>query len=140
MRHYFPALTIEVKSPGSSPVNNKINISGHPLQKIDEAEKAINVGNLEDASVMLYQAIEAAMVQLAKSKGLPHADHDDLFRLARSLDDERGTNGSHWVRFEAARGMYDNARLHFLDLEETLMAPQRAREFVAALEEFHAAA
>ena len=121
-------------------MNNNSNIPGHPLQKIDEAEKAISVGNLEDASVMLYQAIEAAMVQLAKSKGLPHEDHDDLFRLAMSLDDEQGTSGSHWVRFEAARGMYDNARLHFLGLEETLMAPQRAREFIAALEEFHAVA
>ena len=121
-------------------MTNKINMPGHPLQEIDEAEKAINAGNLEGGSVMLYQAIETAMVQLAKNRGLPHEDHDDLFRLAMSLDDEHGTTGSHWVRFEAARGMYDNARLHFLDLEETLMTPQRAREFIAALEGFHATA
>ena len=119
-------------------MNNIINMPGYPLQQVDEAEKAISDGNLETASVMMYGAIEAALVQLAKSKGLPHKDHDDLFRLAMSLDNENGTTGSHWVRFEAARGMYDNARLHFLDLEETLMAPQRAIEFISALAEVQA--
>lgn len=83
-------------------MNNKINTSAHLLLKVDEAEKAINDGTLERASVMLYQAIEAAMVRLAKNKGQPHEGHDDLFRLAMSLDDEHGTTGSHWVRFGAA--------------------------------------
>lgn len=120
-------------------MNESFKMSGYPLQQVAEAERAIAAGNLEAASKMLYLAIEAAMVQLAKSKGLPHENHDDLFRLAMSLDDECGTGDSHWVQFEAARGMYDNARLHFLDLDETLMTPQRAKEFISGLSEFQAA-
>ena len=120
-------------------MNERFNMYSYPFQQVDEAEKAIVAGNLEAASKMLYLAIEAAMVQLAKSKGLPHKDHDDLFRLAMSLDAQSGTGDSHWLQFEAARGMYDNARLHFLDLDETLMAPQRAREFISGLAEFHTA-
>ena len=36
--------------------------------------------------------------------------------------------------------MYDNAQLHFLDVEETLMSPDNARQFILALQEFYAAA
>ena len=36
------------------------------------------------------------------------------------------------MRFEAARAMYDNLQLRFLDVEETSMSPENARMFVAA--------
>ena len=108
--------------------------------QVDEAEKAISAGNPEDAGLMMYQAIETAMIGLAQSRNLPHADHNDLLSLAMALDEEHGTQGSHFVRFEAARAMYDNAQLHFLDIEETLMAPDNAREFIQRLEEHRAAA
>ena len=88
----------------------------------------------------MYQAVETAMIGLAQVRNLPHTDHDDLLRLARSLDEEHGTAGSHFVRFEAARAMHDNAQLHFLDVEETLMSPENAREFIRSLEEYRAAA
>ena len=51
-------------------------------------------------------------------------------RLAMALDEEHGTPCSHFVRFEAARAMYDNSQLHFLDVEETLMSPENAREMI----------
>ena len=108
--------------------------------QVDEAEKAIEAGNLEEAGLMMYQAVETAMIGLAQVRNLPHTDHDDLLRLARSLDEEHGTAGSHFVRFEAARAMHDNAQLHFLNVEETLMSPENAREFIRSLEEYRAAA
>ena len=116
------------------------NAADYLSWQVDEAEKAIGAGNFEDAGLMMYQAIETAMIGLAQARDLPHDDHDDLLRLAMSLDEERGTPGSHFVRFEAARGMYDNSQLHFLDVEETLMSPDNAREFIRSLEEYRAAA
>ena len=113
---------------------------GHPVWQVDEAERAISAGKLEEAGLMMYQAIETAMIQLAKVRNLPHADHNDLLSLAMSLDEELGTKGSHFVRFEAARAMYDNAQLHFLDTEDTLMSPENAREFIGILQEYHTAA
>ena len=104
------------------------------------AGKAISAGNLEDAGLMMYNAIESTMIRLAQARNLPHADHGDLLHLAIALDEECGLAGSHLVRFEAARAMYDNAELRYLDIEETLMAPDNAREFIRALEEFRAAA
>ena len=83
---------------------------------------------------MMYQAVETAMIGLAQVRNLSHTDHDDLLRLARSLDEEHGTAGSHFVRFESARAMHDNAQLHFLDVEETLMSPENARAFIRSLE------
>jgi hypothetical protein len=108
--------------------------------QVNEAEKAIGAGNLEEAGLMMYQAVKTAMIGLAQVRNLPHTDHDDLLRLARSLDEEHGTAGSHFVRFEAARAMHDNAQLHFLNVEETLMSPENAREFIRSLEEYRAAA
>ena len=78
-------------------------------------------------------------LQLAQGRNLPHADHDDLMRLAIALDEEQGTPGSHFVRFEAARAMYDNGQMNFLDLEETLMSPENARELIRCLSEYHTA-
>ena len=114
--------------------------SNYPLWQVDQAEKAISAGNLEDAGLMMYSAIEATMIGLAQHRNLPHVDHDDLLRLAITLDEEHGTEGSHFVRFEAARAMYDNLHLRFLDVEETLMSPANARMFVACLQDYYAAA
>ena len=114
--------------------------ANYMARQVDEAEKAIVAGNLEGAGLMMYEAIESAMINLAQVRDLPHANHSDLISLAMSLDEECGTPGSHFVRFEAARAMYDNAQLHFLDTEETLMAPENARSFIACLEAYHAAA
>ena len=108
--------------------------------QVDEAEKAIGSGNLEEAGLIMYQAVEAAMIGLAKVRNLPHEEYDDLLRLAGQLDEERGTPHSHTVPLLAARAMFDNARLHFLDVEETLMSPHNARQFILALQEFYAAA
>ena len=36
--------------------------------------------------------------------------------------------------------MYDNAMMEFLDIEETLMPPDNARQFISALWEFYKAA
>ena len=105
--------------------------------QVDKAVKAIEAGNLEEAGLMTYSAIETAMIGLAQARNLPHAD---LMHLAMALDKEHGTPGSHFVRFEAARAMYDNAQLRFLDLEETLKSPENARRFIASLEDFRAAA
>ena len=116
------------------------NKSGHLLRQVDEAEKAISAGNLEDASLLMYEAVKTAMVRLAKDRNLPHTDDDDLMRLAIDLDKEHGTNRSHFVRFEAARGMFDNSQLNFLDLEDTLMVPENAREFISRLEGYQIAA
>ena len=33
--------------------------------QVDEAEKAIKAGNLEEAGLMMYQAVETAMIGLA---------------------------------------------------------------------------
>ena len=82
---------------------------------------------------MMYSAIELAMISLAQRRNLPHADHDDLLRLAITLDDEHGPKWSHFVRFETASAMYDNFHLRFLDIEETLMSPENARDFVSFL-------
>ncbi len=111
-----------------------------PLWQVDQAEKAIGAGNLEDAGLMMYNAIETAMIGLAQARKLPHADHDDLLRLAGQLDEERGTPHSYTVSLLAARAMYDNAQFHFLDVEETLMSPDNARQFILALREFYEAA
>ena len=89
---------------------------------------------------MMCQAVETAMVGLAQVRNLPYAEHDDLLRLARSLDEEHGTAGSHFVRFEAARAMRDNAPAALPGREETLMSPENAREFIRSLEEYRAAA
>ena len=113
--------------------------ANYMARQVDEAEKAIEAGNLEEAGVMMYNAIEMAMIQLAHGRNLPHADQDDLMRLAMALDEEHGTPGSHFVRFEAARAMYDNGQMNFLDLEETLMSPGNARELIRCLSEYHAA-
>ena len=110
------------------------------FRQVDEAEKAIGTGNLEEAGLMMYRAVENAMVGLAKVRNLPHEEYDDLLRLAGQLDEEHGTPHSHTVPLLAARAMYDNAQLHFLDMEETLMSPDNARQFILALQEFHAAA
>ena len=112
----------------------------YPLRQVDQAEKAIGAGNLEDAGLMMYNAIETVMIGLAQARKLPHADHDDLLRLAGQLDEERGTPHSHTVSLLAARAMYNNAQLHFLDVEETLMSPENARQFILSLREFYAAA
>ena len=114
--------------------------SNYPMWQVDQAEKAIGTGNLEDAGLMMYSAIETTMIGLAQRRNLPHADHDDLLRLAITLDEEHGPEGSHFVRFEAARAMYDNFHLRFLGIEEALMSPKNAREFVTCLQEYYAAA
>ena len=108
--------------------------SKSPLHQVEDAEISIDAGDLEEASLKLYQAIETAMVLLAKSRSLPHEDHHDLHHLAVRLDEEQGTPDVHFVRFEAARAMYENIQWRFLDLEETLMSPKDAREFIAMLE------
>ena len=128
------------RSPGNGLMDKIIETSNDPMWQVDQAEKAISAGNLEDASLMMYSAIEMAMTGLAQSRNLPHADHDDLLRLAITLDEEHGPEWSHFVRFEAARAMYDNFNLRFLDIEETLMSPENAREFVSCLQEYRAAA
>ena len=97
--------------------------SNYPLWPVDQAEKAISAGNIEDAGLMMYSAIETTMIGLAQRRNLPHEDHDALLRLAIALDEEHGSEGSHFVRFEAARAMYDNFHMRFLDIEETLMSP-----------------
>ena len=121
-------------------MQTRSDTDGYLAWKVDEAEKAISAGNLEDASLLMYQAIETAMVGLAQGRNLPHEGHNDLLSLAMALDEEHGTAGSHFVRFEAARAMYDNAQLHFLDVEDTLMSPENAREFIGILQEYRAAA
>ena len=88
----------------------------------------------------MYQAIKTAMIGLAKGRNLPHEHHNDLLMLAMALDKEHGTPRSHFVRFEAARAMSDNTQLHFLDVEDTLMFPENAREFIRILQEYRAAA
>ena len=108
--------------------------------QVDEAEKAIGAGNLEEAGLMMYRAVETAMIGLAKIRNMPHEDYDDLLRLAGQLDEEHGTPHSHTVPLLAARAMYDNAQFNFLDVEETLMTPDNARQFILALQEFYAAA
>ena len=118
-------------------VNNK---SGHLLLRVAEAEKAISDGDFERASLLMYEAIRAAMARLAKERNLPYNNDDDLLHLAKALDKEHGTNRSHFVRFEAARGMFDNSQLNFLGLEDTLMAPENAREFISRLGEYQIAA
>ena len=110
------------------------------LWQVDEAEKAIGAGNLEEAGLMMYQAVKTAMTRLAMVRNLPHEEYDDLLRLAGQLDKEQGTPHSHTVPLLAARAMYDNAQLNFLDVEETLMSPDNARRFIKALQEFYAAA
>ena len=110
------------------------------FRQVDAAEKAIGAGRLEEAGLMMYQAVETAMIGLAKVRNLPHEEYDDLLVLAGQLDEERGTPHSHTVPLLAARAMYDNAQLHFLDIEETLMSPDNARKFILALQEFYAAA
>ena len=110
------------------------------FRQVDEAEKAIGTGNLEEAGLMMYRAVETAMVRLAKVRNLPHKEYDDLLHLARQLEEERGTPHSHTVPLLAARAMYDNAQLHFLDVEETLMSPDNARQFILTLQDFYAAA
>lgn len=107
-----------------------------PLHQVEDAESSIYAGDLEKASLKLYQAIETAMIQLAKSRSLPHTDHHDLHQLAVRLDEEHGTPDAHFVRFEAARAMYENIQWRFLDLEETLMSTKDAREFIAMLEDY----
>ena len=114
--------------------------AGYMAWQVDEAEKSITAGNIEAACLMMYNAIETAMIGLAQARDLPHANHGDLMRLAMTLDAEQGTPDSHFVCFEAARAMYDNTQLHFLDIEETLMSPENARKFIACLEEYRAAA
>ena len=52
--------------------------SNYPLWQVDQAEKAISAGNIEDAGLMMYSAIETTMIGLAQRRNLPHADHDDL--------------------------------------------------------------
>ncbi len=110
------------------------------FRQVDAAEKAIGAGKLEKAGLMMYQAVETAMIGSAKVRNLPHEEYDDLLRLAGQLDKERGTPHSHTVPLLAARAMYDNSHLHFLDVEKTLMSPDSARKFILALQEFHAAA
>ena len=112
--------------------------SNYPLWQVDQAEKAISAGNIEDAGLMMYSAIETTMIGLAQRRNLPHEDHNDLLRLAMTLDEEHGPEWSHFVRFEAARAMYDNFHLRFLDIEETLMSPENARKFVSCLQEYYA--
>ena len=121
-------------------MDNITETSNDPMWQVDQAEKAISAGNLENAGMMMYSAIKTTMIGLAQRRNLPHADHDDLLRLAITLDEEHGPAGSHFVRFEAARAMYDNFHLRFLDIEETLMSPENAREFVTCLQEYYAAA
>lgn len=55
--------------------------------QVDEAEKAIDSGNLEEAGLMMYRAVETAMIGLAKVRNLPHEEYDDLLRLAGQLDE-----------------------------------------------------
>ena len=81
---------------------------------------------------MTYHATETAMIELAKARNLPHTGHDGLTHLTTALDEEHGTPCSHFARLEATRAMYDNAQLHFLDVEETLMSPENAREMIRA--------
>lgn len=110
------------------------------FRQVDEAEKAIGAGNFEEAGLIMYRAVETAMIGLAKVRNLPHDEYDDLLRLAGQLDEEQGTPHSHTVPLLAARAMYDNAKLHFLDVEETLMSPDNARQFILVLQEFYTAA
>ena len=72
--------------------------------QLDAAEKAIGAGNLEEAGLMMYRAIETAMIGLAKVRNLPHEEYDDLLRLAGQLDEERGTPHSHTVPFFGGKG------------------------------------
>ena len=53
---------------------------------------------------------------------------------------KQGTPHSHTVPLLAARAMYGNAHLNFLDVEETLMSPANARQFMMTLQDLHAAA
>ena len=112
----------------------------YPLWQVDQAEKAISAGNLADAGLMMYSAIEMAIIGLGQVRNVPHEDYDDLLRLAGQLDEEQGAPHSHTVPLLAARAMYDNAQLHFLDIEETLMTPDNARDFIRTLQEFYQAA
>ena len=112
----------------------------NPLRQVDEAEKAIDAGNLAEAGLLMYQAVKTAMVGLARVRKVPHEEYDDLLHLAEQLDREQGTPHYHTVPLLAARAMYDNAHLNFLDVEETLMPPDNARQFIMALQEFYAAA
>ena len=77
--------------------------SNYPMWQVEQSEKAISAGNLEDAGLMMYNAIEMAMIGLAQRRNLPRADHNDLLRLAITLDEEDGPEWSHFVRFEAAK-------------------------------------
>ena len=106
--------------------------TNHMVRQVDQAEKATEAGNLQDDRLMVYHTIETAMIELAKARNLPHTGHASLTRLATALNEEHGTPGSHIARLEAARAMYDNAQLHFLDVEETLMSPENAREMIRA--------
>ena len=111
-----------------------------PFGQVAEAEKAIIAGNLEAAGLMMYQAVERAMVGVAKVRNAPHEDYDDLLHLAGQLDEEQGTPHLYTVPLMAARAMYDNTKLEFMDIEETLMSPDNARELISGLREFYEAA
>ena len=111
-----------------------------PFRQVDEAEEAIGAGKLEEAGLMMYQAVQTTMIGLARVRNAPYQDFDDLLRLAMELDEEQGAPSSHTVPLMAARAMYDNAKLQYLDIEETLMSPDNARRFIAGLYEFYMAA
>ena len=126
--------------PGRTLMDKITETPDYPLWQVDQAEKAISAGNLADAGLMMYSAIEMAIIGLAQVRNVPHEDYDDLLRLAGQLDEEQGVPHSHTVPLLAARAMYDNAQLHFLDIEETLMTPDNARDFIRTLQEFYQAA
>ena len=44
------------------------NAADNPLRQVDEAEKAIEAGNFEEAGMMMYRAVETAMIGLARAQ------------------------------------------------------------------------
>ena len=45
--------------------------SNSPLWQVDQAEKAISAGNLEDAGLMMYTAIKTSMIEPGPAQKSP---------------------------------------------------------------------
>ena len=100
---------------------------------LEEADTAINSGNIAAGTMLLYAAIEHTMTCLAKQRGLPHATREDLSAFASKLDAEHASQHQHFVSFASARALRDNVAHQFADQEELLLSRPDLGEFLDLL-------
>ncbi len=85
---------------------------------LDSADREFSEGNALKAMEMLRDAVETTLTDIAREKGWPHANDDDLYKVAEWLNQKDDMGEFLLTGYTAAYGFPDKVRYGFFDMAD----------------------